>query len=494
MTGLLERKHVYMRKWFALFVLLLLITVVTAAAQADEARLPGGNTPVVGVWKAEDYLLCLQEDGDGCLKTKSGLYRFTWQWDGKVLQLDGDNLSERLLASSSQLATIFYGKKVTLTRAADFASNAGTWKTVNGAEPHSLELNADGHYSFFSDGQELFGGEWMDGGEWIFLFRAGNSTLQAEVGAEGLILTVKRTQYMLRRETPVSPAPTSTPAPENLCTSCGGARRVPYLCGHCRGSGGDTAKCSACNGVGRADCRTCKGGIIFCISCDGRGSYPCSSCGGDGRSSGYFADSSGRCTFCDGKGKYDCSRCKGERFRYCGDCNAQGRLTCASCKGKGKTNVYCKSCKGTGVSYGPCDVCDGVGTMATPKPTNPVHAAPLLKKSVRLSGAAWNAQSVDGGAEILKKFQRGTALLIEYTTSGSDGHVWICLPESKQGWTGIGQQSPMIRQEGSRRYVIIPFSEVFRAAGNAGTWGKKLYIKGNQQWTVMSVSVIPWTE
>lgn len=48
------------------------------------------------------------------------------------------------------------------------------------------------------------------------------------------------------------------------------------------------------------------------------------------------------------------------------------------------------------------------------------------------------------GKDVLKKLTRNYALEITFSASGN-GHVWICLPQSKAGWTGISQQNPIIR-------------------------------------------------
>lgn len=197
-------------------------------------------------------------------------------------------------------------------------------------------------------------------------------------------------------------------------------------------------------------------------------------------------------------------------------------MRCSKCS-SGKVSVKCTNCSGTGTYSGTCPDCKGTGKKSTTTtksattksttttrsttttkssttgkttgmPSNSVNNPALVNVSDKLSGNAWQAQSVTKGSNLMNELRSGRALRIEFTTSDPEGYVWICLPGSEIGWTGIGQQYPSIKSSGNKRYVIITYEAVVNAAGPKAKWGSKLYIKGNKDWSVQSISVINWKE
>lgn len=109
---------------------------------------------------------------------------------------------------------------------------------------------------------------------------------------------------------------------------------------------------------------------------------------------------------------------------------------------------------------------------------------------IGLSGSAWESASVADAGWMLDFLEDGYALRIYYTAR-DNGHVWICLPHSKAGWSGIGQNDP-IKRDG---HVYIPYSMISRAAGTRPSdWEDSLYIKGNTDWKVTKIEVLRWVE
>lgn len=135
---------------------------------------------------------------------------------------------------------------------------------------------------------------------------------------------------------------------------------------------GVVSPCSACGGVGRLDCRKCKGdGRIpcgnndckngkvplakddkvmkrmqgdltkKCSECNGRGTIPCRSCDEEGTILCSRCGGSGECAVCDkcnGRGYVDCSKCSGTaeyRGESCKYCAGTGVVLCSSCGGEG---------------------------------------------------------------------------------------------------------------------------------------------------------------
>lgn len=104
--------------------------------------------------------------------------------------------------------------------------------------------------------------------------------------------------------------------------------------------------CARCSGVGRVQCRTCRG----------RGSLPCSNrkCE-DGRAPVTRSSSLTRSKLTH---TVKCSTCRGAGKLVCGDCGRIGSLVCPICGGTGERAV-CGSCGGQGFS--PCTQCGGAG-------------------------------------------------------------------------------------------------------------------------------------
>lgn len=86
------------------------------------------------------------------------------------------------------------------------------------------------------------------------------------------------------------------------------------------------------------------------------------------------------------------------------------------------------------------------------------------------------------------------ALRIEFTTNDPEGYVWICMPNSEIGWNGIGQENPVIKTSGNQRYVIISYNTLRKYVGEYWEWPGVMYLKGNKDWSVQSISVIDWKE
>lgn len=282
-------------------------------------------------------------------------------------------------------------------------------------------------------------------------------------------------------------------------------------------AGGGT--CPVCDGAGAvmADCYRCRAGLRPCESsfmpCNGTGKVRCMGCGGDGRSACIFCDGSRTCSHCKGyaKGITDpwdarfcmscfgsgkCSRCsESDGQNRCVICDGTGYEDCSACDGRG--GLTHSVCGGTGGAVIRCPYCAGGGMApaATPTPTPRPTQTPGPRVSFArqdgafCSGAAWNAATPACGREALKQLTAGYALEIAFTAAG-DGHVWICLPQSKAGWTGIGQQNPIIRGN----TVIIPYDTVVKAAGSPSSWGDQLYIKGNAEWQALQIRVIYWPD
>lgn len=87
------------------------------------------------------------------------------------------------------------------------------------------------------------------------------------------------------------------------------------------GSGGLKPRCGTCKGTGRVQCDRCAGvGSVLCDACNGSGKAE-------------------RCHKCDGRGLSTCTRCKGTgvyRDKPCVDCRKQGKVECSSCGGTGR--------------------------------------------------------------------------------------------------------------------------------------------------------------
>ena len=113
----------------------------------------------------------------------------------------------------------------------------------------------------------------------------------------------------------------------------------------------------------------------------------------------------------------------------------------------------------------------------------------MASSSIFVYGDAWESVAVTSLSKLLQKLGPGYALRITYSAT-DNGKVWICLPLTKAGWTGIGQSNPIIRGDS----IIIPYSVIKRATGNQFNPFDTLYIKGNTQWTVTKIEVVRWTE
>ena len=183
-------------------------------------------------------------------------------------------------------------------------------------------------------------------------------------------------------------------------------------------------------------------------------------------------------------------------------------MRCKNCS-SGTVKVTCTECSGKGTYSGTCPDCKGTGKRSastartTPRPTStPKRSDSSSSYSsgystyvwvtlpLGLSGDAWESAGVADAAWLLEYMKDGYALRIAYTAK-DNGHVWICLPHSKAGWTGIGQNNP-IKRDG---YVYIPYSMISRAAGvRPDDWEGALYIKGNTDWKVTKIEVVSWTD
>ena len=200
------------------------------------------------------------------------------------------------------------------------------------------------------------------------------------------------------------------------------------------------------------------------------------------------------CSTCGGTGKYEyvsdkaCDSCGGTGISRCSLCSNRGYVNCKKCGGQGGKMITCPCCGGSGQAATPTPE-----PTATPTPKPTATPGPRItftqKNGASCSGAAWNSASPSCGKEVLSKLARNYALEITFSATGN-GHVWICLPQSKAGWTGIGQQNPIIR--GNK--VIIPYDTLVKAAGASYSWGNQLYIKGSTDWKVTQIRVIYWPD
>ena len=135
-------------------------------------------------------------------------------------------------------------------------------------------------------------------------------------------------------------------------------RSLPIPCEACAGMGRED--CRACRGTGEVPCpnRGCIGGMVEkeaggrltrtgmkqavkCRICGGTGRVACSDCSGNG---------SVLCEDCHGTGTgASCRKCGGQGVAACRRCDGSGRrdgLPCASCGGQGA--ALCASCRGEG--------------------------------------------------------------------------------------------------------------------------------------------------
>ncbi len=119
--------------------------------------------------------------------------------------------------------------------------------------------------------------------------------------------------------------------------------------------------CDSCQGVGREDCRTCKGlGIVTCRArgCErGRVEEERDSLTDERRVVERFCDQ------CGGTAEETCERCIGKGSLVCRDCNGSGEAeVCKRCSGRGLAT--CRKCQGSGTYRdGACGYCQGVGVM-----------------------------------------------------------------------------------------------------------------------------------
>lgn len=432
-----------------------------------------------GLWKGESASLMLHKDGTGVWysgknveiikwRNESGTISMTFPdgtWD--VLEFkNGSTNTIEVDRGSRWVKKLYYLKRVD-TRTED---HTGVWA----AGSEKLYLMSNGTYTLKSGGINSTG-SWLEGGEAVFLLKNGSTEVAAALKDDGARLhrwygNVSQSYFSRQPE----------PAVGSKCTLCAGAKQIYEDCPDCTGG---TNKCSKCNGTTYSrPCMTCgkDGKIEYSMDMD------CATCKAFGRDR--------NCSKCHGRGTYEyswsktCYSCNGTGGTRCTTCNAKGYMTCKKCSGKGGKSVSCSYCGGSGLA-----------ATSTPKPTATPTPRPTATPGPRItftqkngascSGAAWNAASPSCGKDVLKKLTRNYALEITFSASGS-GHVWICLPQSKAGWTGIGQQSPIIR--GNK--VIIPYDAVVKAAGSSSSWGSQLYIKGSTDWKVTQIRVIYWPD
>lgn len=278
-----------------------------------------------------------------------------------------------------------------------------------------------------------------------------------------------------------------------VCPACEGNKIIIGDCYACKdGLLPCRSSLFPCNNTGKIKCMLCGGrGERICGFCDG--TEVCSACRGNGAWAIDVYDdrfcvscwSSGKCRYCDDNGGYvKCHRCDGTGYEDCSTCEGKGGLTHNICNGQGSFVIQCPYCAGSGVAPAATPT-----PTPAPTPTPGPRASFAQQNGASCSGTAWNAAVPACGKDVLKQLTGDYALEITFTASGN-GHVWICLPQSKAGWTGIGQQDPIIR--GNK--VIIPYDTVVKAAGSSSSWGSQLYIKGSTEWKVTQIRVIYWPD
>ena len=127
--------------------------------------------------------------------------------------------------------------------------------------------------------------------------------------------------------------------------------------------------CSRCAGIGRADCKTCRGsGSVTCGAkgCEqglverkpDRGRLGSRSASGSGKSVPKH-----KCVVCRGKGLVACEKCVGAGSILCKRCDGGGLApVCSKCDRSGL--VPCRKCLGTRVCRGePCTYCQEQGVV-----------------------------------------------------------------------------------------------------------------------------------
>lgn len=421
----------------------------------------------------------LHEDGTGvwyhgknaeCVTWREGRDMITMTFpDGSREVLEFKNGSTNTIVvdrGSSWVRKKYYLKRVD----ARTEDHTGVWA----AGSEMLYLMSDGTYTLKGNDVNSTG-KWLEGGEAVFLLKNGSQEVMAALRADG-----SRLHRWYGGGSQVFFSRQPEPAVGSKCTLCAGVGRIDEDCPDCAGG---TNKCSKCNGTTYSSpCMGCgrDGTIEYSTDMD------CAVCNAYGRNR--------NCSICHGQGTYEyswsrtCHLCNGTGGTRCTTCNAQGYITCKKCSGKGGKSVSCPFCGGSGLTATPTP-----RPTATPTPRPTATPGPRItftqKNGAFCSGAAWNASSPSCGKDVLKNLTRNYALEITFSASGG-GHVWICLPQSKAGWSGIGQQDPIIR--GNK--VIIPYDTVVKAAGSSSSWGSQLYIKGNTEWKVTQIRVIHWPD
>ena len=120
--------------------------------------------------------------------------------------------------------------------------------------------------------------------------------------------------------------------------------------------------CPDCLGMGRIDCKQCRGrGVVPCPAkgCEG-GWVKVDAKGGLTKS---LLRRTEKCKTCSGTGVIPCEHCGGKGSLLCETCSGVGeRPVCENCHGAGI--VACRKCRGTGVYRdAPCPQCGGKGRM-----------------------------------------------------------------------------------------------------------------------------------
>lgn len=461
----------------AALLLMLLLAMVSVPQPAEAAS----KSDFYGLWCNTNNHLLLCSDGTGVFGNKNTAYLIKWKLSatGEYIWFEGIN-GEYIPACCYS----FKNSRKDVLVLDGFGTGSGSTYELKKTEVSSLSgcwsdgeeklyLMDDGRYAYYrQDGNDnvYATGEWVNAGVAVYLLNKDSSRIDLLLFAERGSLSSADGSVTLR--------PTST-AEGSPCFLCGGSKRF------------------------MEDCSECNGGRVTCSACKGE-KRRCSSCGGDGVA--YTVKTYLNCTMCSVFGRnWNCSTCGGTgRYEYvkdkeCGSCSGTGITHCGLCSNRGYVN--CKKCSGRGGKMITCPCCGGSGKGATPTPKPTATPTPrptatpgpritfTQKNGASCSGAAWNAASPTCGKDVLKKLTRNYALEITFTASGN-GHVWICLPQSRAGWTGIGQQNPIIR--GNK--VIIPYDTVVKAAGSSSSWGSQLYIKGNTEWKVTQIRVIYWPD
>lgn len=172
------------------------------------------------------------------------------------------------------------------------------------------------------------------------------------------------------------------------------------------------------------------------------------------------------------------------------------KVTCTECNGRGTYSGTCPDCKGTGKRSTTTTARATARPTATPRPGTSRSSGRNRFAGVfwtipqELSGEAWSSAGVPDAGVILGYIKDGYALRIVYTAE-DDGHVWICLPHSKAGWSGIGQNDPI--KGGGCVYITSDMIEA-AAGSNRSSWGTAMYIKGNTRWRVSKIEIVYWND